>query len=563
MTVLERSGGRTEALLFDGSPLLPSSVYAQPDGRLVTGRDALNSARLAPECFEPHPKLRVDDGVVLLGVEVPVVELFAAVLGRVAAEARRVAGRPVDRVVLTHPAGWGPRRQGLLREGAARSGWDGVILVPEAVAAARYFAEHPARRPGEGAGADVRVDPAPVVVYDLGAGTFDVSVVRGTTVLAEDGLGDVGGLDIDTALVDHLERTYRPRGPDAWDRLRAQGTARDRRAWQQLADDARAAKEMLSRTAQAFVHVPVVEVDAPVGREELDTIATPLIERTVAATGTAIAAALPAPPPGGVFLVGGASRMPLVAGLLHRRLGVLPTVADQPELVVAYGGLLDADADPQPLTTGFVDAVSVHAAEDGPPTLADLPAPRTAGPSRRWGFLVVAGLAVLLVLAALTAGVKLTPLLSGHPSATPPAQEVHGTLRMCTSMETGGTDCLYAAVVAADLESREVTGSKDGDSDIVIGGVNGGVAGLDAVNGAELAVRGRDDLPQDAASCRTTPGWTLTIDPYDLADGDVLCVKTNRGRYGYLSVTNHDSKSGMVVDLAFTYTLWKPGTAGN
>ncbi|WP_432991254.1 hypothetical protein [Dactylosporangium sp. CA-233914] len=112
--VLCRGEGRAEPLLFDGSPLLRSAVFAQPDGSLLTGRDAFHSLRLAPERFEPNPKLRVDDGVVLLGAEIPVAAAFAAVLGRVANEAGRIAGEPIERVVLTHPAGWGTRRRAVI-----------------------------------------------------------------------------------------------------------------------------------------------------------------------------------------------------------------------------------------------------------------------------------------------------------------------------------------------------------------------------------------------------------------------------------------------------------------
>jgi molecular chaperone DnaK (HSP70) len=97
--VLRRNGGRAEPVLVDGSPLLASAVFVQSDRTLLIGRDAILSARLAPERFEPNPKLRVDDGVVLLGVEVPVADLFAAVLDRVAKEARRVAREPLGRLV--------------------------------------------------------------------------------------------------------------------------------------------------------------------------------------------------------------------------------------------------------------------------------------------------------------------------------------------------------------------------------------------------------------------------------------------------------------------------------
>jgi molecular chaperone DnaK (HSP70) len=152
VAVLRAADGQAESVLFDGSPVLPSGVFLQADGTILTGRDALFSARGMPERFEPNPKLRVDDDVVWLDTEVTAVELFAAVLGRVAAEAGRAAAVGFDRVVLTHPAGWGVHRTAVLGRAAEAAGLTPVTLVAEPVAAARHLA-------GE--------DDQPLVIYDL------------------------------------------------------------------------------------------------------------------------------------------------------------------------------------------------------------------------------------------------------------------------------------------------------------------------------------------------------------------------------------------------------------
>jgi molecular chaperone DnaK (HSP70) len=90
VAMLRWPDGRIKPLLFDSSPLLPSAVFADTDGRLIVGRDALHHARFAPANLEPNPKRRIDDGAVLLGgAEVGVGALIAAVLTRVAAEATR------------------------------------------------------------------------------------------------------------------------------------------------------------------------------------------------------------------------------------------------------------------------------------------------------------------------------------------------------------------------------------------------------------------------------------------------------------------------------------------
>jgi hypothetical protein len=333
--VLAFPDGRVRPLLFDGSPLLPSAVFADPAAGLLVGRDAAHAARTRPDCFEPHPKRCVDDGTVLLGGRsVPVPELIRAVVRRVAGEAARVAGGPVSRAVLTCPVGWGAARREVLLV-AARAEFGEVELVTEPVAAATYFVDV--------AGSRVPVGSS-VMVYDLGAGTFDASVVRRTAegfeVLAAEGLPDLGGLDIDAGVFAALGKAYGERDPAAWARLAEPADRADQRAARALWDDVRAGKEMLSRAPHTTVHVPIFDDDAPLGREEVEELARPVLERTVALSGRVLATAGVAPGDlAGLFLVGGSSRMPLAGMLLHRHLGVAPTVVEQPELVVAEGSL--------------------------------------------------------------------------------------------------------------------------------------------------------------------------------------------------------------------------------
>src|SRR5918998_42697 len=67
VAVARGADGRSRHLLFDGSPLLPSAVYADPAEGMRTGRDAVRSARLEPARYEPNPKRRIDESEVLLG----------------------------------------------------------------------------------------------------------------------------------------------------------------------------------------------------------------------------------------------------------------------------------------------------------------------------------------------------------------------------------------------------------------------------------------------------------------------------------------------------------------
>ncbi|WP_306203757.1 Hsp70 family protein [Actinoplanes sp. RD1] len=332
--------GRARPILVDGSPLLPSAVYAESSGMLAVGRDAVHSARRDPARFEPNPKRRIDDGTVLLGDrEVEVADLIAAVLVRVVEEWHRAVGPVRPDVTLTCPATWGSTRRGLLAEAAARAGLERVRLVAEPVAAATYFADV--------LGRDVPIGSV-VVVHDFGAGTFDASVVartaEGFEVLAVDGRDDLGGLDIDAALVEHLGEGIAALDAGVWQRLTEPATLEDRRAQRQLWDDARIAKERLSRTQSADVMIPILDTELHVTRDELERLARPILDQTVQVTSDLLRwADLPEGRLAGVFLVGGASRIPLVATLLHRALAEPPVAIEQPELVVAEGSIL-ADA---------------------------------------------------------------------------------------------------------------------------------------------------------------------------------------------------------------------------
>jgi len=339
VAMIRTPDARMRPLLFDGSPLLPSAVYVNTDGKILVGRDAERNARVDPARFEPNPKRRIDDGEVLLGdQEFPVADLISAVLARVAEEWHRAAGPVPTDVTLTCPATWGATRRSLLAAAAAKAGLENVRLVAEPVAAATYFAEV--------LGRDVPIGSV-VVVHDFGAGTFDASVVARTAsgfeVMAVDGRDDIGGLDIDAAIVEHLKT-------DEWQRLLEPATVEERRARRQLWDDVRIAKERLSRAQSADFVVPLLDTEVHLTRDELEKLARPVLDQTVRITqGLLRWADLPEGRLAGVFLVGGASRIPLVATLLHRELGEAPVVIEQPELVVAEGSIL---ADAALLTTG-------------------------------------------------------------------------------------------------------------------------------------------------------------------------------------------------------------------
>lgn len=390
VAVLRWPDGRTRPLLFDGQPLLPSGVFLDEAGALHVGRDARRLAQAAPDRYEPNPKRRVDEESVLLGDrDVFTADLLAVALRTVAQAAVEAAGF-LPPAVLTYPASWGVHRRNVLATALGRAGWPpaaphpngGTLLVPEPVAAARYFTGV-LRRP-------VPVGSA-LAVFDFGGGTLDIAVVRNEggdpsgrprfAVTSSGGVADLGGLDLDAALVEYLVELAGRTDPDAARRLTEPDGPVQWRDRRRFWDDVRGAKEMLSRTAVAPVPVPGLAQAAHLTRDELERLITPLVRRGVAETAAVISASGLAPHQlAGLFLVGGSSRVPLVARLLHAELGVAPTVLEQPELPVAEGALAELPVVPDAGSAPVSPPAPVPAASS-PPAPAPAPPPLPAPPA--------------------------------------------------------------------------------------------------------------------------------------------------------------------------------------
>ncbi|WP_431977637.1 Hsp70 family protein [Micromonospora haikouensis] len=393
VAVLRWPDGRTRPLLVDGQPVVPSGVYADTDGRLHVGRDARRLAQADPGRYEPNPKRRIDAPTVALGDrEYAPADLLAAILHAVGQAAVAAVGF-LPPAVLTCPASWDDARRQVLADALLRAGWPqaaehtlsgptppGTRLLREPVAAARYYAQV-LRRPVPVGGS--------IAVFDLGGGTLDVAVLRnegadpwgdsGFTVTATGGVPDLGGLDLDAALVARLGERVSATDPQVWQRLTRPADAPQWRDRHQLWEGVREAREMLSRATVAPVVVPGLPAVVELTREDVEGVAAPLLARAVAETRRVIAAAGLTPDRlAGLFLVGGPTRMPLVARMLHAELGVAPTVLEQPELPVAEGALTDLPT-PRP----------APASPPAPPGVAPgLPStvPAPAGmPATAWG----------------------------------------------------------------------------------------------------------------------------------------------------------------------------------
>ncbi len=420
-TVL-RADGRRHQLLFEGGPLLPSGIYLDHDASVMVGRDAARAGRRHPDRYERNPKLQIDAPSLLLGdSEIPIRDAVAAVIGRVLRECVQAAGPP-RQVTVTVPAGWGPARRHIIEDAAASAGAPAPALLPEPVAAARYFVEI--------LGHELPLGQA-AVVFDLGAGTFDASVVArtdtGYEVLAVDGSDRIGGHYLDQALVEYLGGRYAA-SEDLAERWRAlldpNSDAERRRLRFALYDEIRDAKERLSRTVTTDIVVPGFATEELLTRSELELLARPLLAQAVTVTKAAIREAGRAPGQlAGIFMVGGASRMPLATTMLHHEIGIAPTLIEQPELVVSEGAAtaptppatppaspMPPIATPMQATPPAVNpapAFTPAAFPATPPLQATRPLPlqQAPPPKRRGRALLLGGIA--LAIAVITAGALL------------------------------------------------------------------------------------------------------------------------------------------------------------
>jgi hypothetical protein len=330
-----RRAGRVDPVSFGDRNWLPSCVFRRPDDVLVAGTEADRSAVLDPLSFEPTPKRRVGAGSIRLGGQDYrdadlVTAVFTAVLDEVH---RQYPGINRARLVLTHPAVWGTQRRTVLAEAAARVGLPQPQFVAEPVAAAAYYA------------AKDRPCTEPVCVYDLGGGTFDAAVVARydghlELVGQPSGKDPLGGVDFDRLLLEHVGTSVHNRDPDGWNRLAQPVDHRARKDRRTLEREVQAAKEHLSTNPFQQVFISSVDFGVQITRDELNTLIKAKIEETIDILLATIAAANLRPADlGGVYLVGGSSRINLIHNRVQDRLGVKPFVEGNPKLVVVLGAI--------------------------------------------------------------------------------------------------------------------------------------------------------------------------------------------------------------------------------
>jgi Fe-S protein assembly chaperone HscA len=341
----------------EGRPLLPSVVAFTPNG-IVVGEAARRQLarrpadtvysvkRLMGRGFEDVKdearylpfRILPGDGLVRLAVggrEVTPPEVSAAVLKALKQRAERHFGEPVDKAVVTVPAYFNDAQRQATKDAGRIAGLDVVRIVNEPTAASLAYGLQ-------------RLSEGVIAVYDLGGGTFDVSILKTKDgvfeVLATNGDTHLGGDDLDRVLALWLLEDIAVRHHAELDRD-CVDLARDPEAMQELRLAAEAAKIRLSTEERTTLTIPFAGFTyrRDITRAELERLVEPLVTRTLGPARRALAdAGLEPKDIDQVVLVGGSTRVPLVRRRVQELFGKTPHSQLNPDEVVALGAAVQA-----------------------------------------------------------------------------------------------------------------------------------------------------------------------------------------------------------------------------
>lgn len=346
------SDGRPQVLAgMSGELMTPSVVLFASPGEHVVGEGARREARLDPEHVCALVKRRMGDTewrFVAHGKGWSAPAVSALILRSLVADAGFATGDEPRGVVITVPAYFGDEERRATVLAGTYAGLDVVDVLSEPIAAALAYGfgrldGTPELRKSGPIGARP-ADAAPVetvLVYDLGGGTFDVTVIeladRRISVLAVEGDHQLGGADWDERIAVALARRFCAENPGAEDPLDDSAGA------QALLLAAERAKHQLSDAERTDVVVAHdgARSTVPLTRIELDEMTAPLLRRTIDLTRACLAEAARrgVTRVDRVLLVGGSSRMPAVADALVADLDLDPRLHD-PDLAVARGAAI-------------------------------------------------------------------------------------------------------------------------------------------------------------------------------------------------------------------------------
>jgi molecular chaperone DnaK len=317
-----------------GEDKTPSAVYFESPRHAVVGRTARNAALVAPEHVAQQVKRDMgnDSKYTFHGQEHTPEMVSALILKELARGVEENSGQVVKDVVITVPATFGVAEREATRRAGQLAGLNVLDLLAEPVAAALHYQAVT----GSGSGA------RHILVYDLGGGTFDTTVIRvdgdDIAVIGSDGDTRLGGADWDEIIREYLLDQFTAKNPGLRPR-------EDPSFMQDLAIAVERLKEDLSRlqSRRHNMRFGGAACQVELSRDQLEELTQSLLDRTIAVTERTISAARREGVVSfdDVLLVGGMARMPAVARALKERLG-LTAQLHEPDFAVAKGAALYA-----------------------------------------------------------------------------------------------------------------------------------------------------------------------------------------------------------------------------
>jgi molecular chaperone DnaK len=329
-------GGDPEIIVNgEGDRTTPSVVAFTDDDERLVGKPAKNQAVQNPERTIQSIKRHMgeEDYTVDIGDdEYTPEQISAMILQKIKRDAEEYLGDEVEKAVITVPAYFNDRQRQATKDAGEIAGFEVERIVNEPTAASMAY------------GLDDESDQT-VLVFDLGGGTFDVSVLDlggGVyEVVATNGDNDLGGDDWDHAIIDHLAEEFESEhGVD----LRE-----DRQALQRLKDAAEEAKVELSSRKETDINLPFItatdsgpiHLETSLTRAKFESLTSDLLERTVAPTEQALEdAGYTKDDIDEVILVGGSTRMPQVQEKVTDLVGQEPKKNVNPDEAVALGAAI-------------------------------------------------------------------------------------------------------------------------------------------------------------------------------------------------------------------------------
>ena len=318
----------------EGARTTPSVVGFAKNGERLVGQLAKRQAVSNPEntIISIKRHMGTDYKVTVEGKSYTPQEISAMILQKIKADAEAYLGEPVKQAVITVPAYFTDSQRQATKDAGAIAGLEVLRIINEPTAAALAY------------GVDKEED-GKVLVFDLGGGTFDVSILElgdGVfEVLATSGNNHLGGDDFDQRIMNYLiEEFKKETGIDL---------SNDKLADQRLKEAAEKAKIELSGVASTNINLPFITADATgpkhldvtLTRAKFEELTADLVEATIEPTRKAMQdAGLSASDIDKVLLVGGSSRIPAVQEAIKKVLGKEPTKNVNPDECVAIGAAI-------------------------------------------------------------------------------------------------------------------------------------------------------------------------------------------------------------------------------